>query len=130
MPELGVRVEQELSEYVSARKVPIDHLLVTATTSGGAQTLYTVRARAMMAVKSLRAANITASAATLTMHSIPSGGSLATANTEFAGLSIPANTIADLTDYIAGLYTEGTVLKAYSDTGSAIILHGWGEEVL
>ena len=69
-------------------------------------------------------------AATLGLNAIPSGGSIGDGNAELKGYSVAANTAVDLTDMVGGLYQAGTVIKAYSGTGSALVLHGWGEEVL
>ena len=126
----GVRVDNKINEYVPTRAIPLPHLLITATSSGAAQTFYTVRATTMLRTKALRAANITGSAATISIHTIPSGDSIGNSNAEMLAVSIPANTVADLTDYVGGLYAEGTAIKVYAGTGSAIVLHGWGEEVL
>lgn len=115
---------------VRTRYVPIDHLRITATASGSAQTLHTVRAGVMLKIGRLSVANTTGSAATLTLHSIPSGGSIGADNTELAALSIAANTAVNLTELIGGLYQTGTAIKAYSGTNGALILHGWGEEIL
>lgn len=84
----------------------------------------------MLRVKQLSAVNVTGSAATLSLHSIPASGSIGDSNAELKGVSIPANTAADLTLFIGGLYKAGTTLKVYSGTGSAIVIHGWAEEVL
>lgn len=130
MTQFGVRVDQQISEYVPSRPIPLTHLLITATTSGGAQTFHTVRAKAMLKVISLSVANVTGSAATLSLNSIPSGGSIGDSNAELKGYSVAANTAVDLTPFVGGLYEAGTVLKAYSGTGSALVLHGWAEEVL
>lgn len=130
MDQIGVRVDQRISEYVPSRPIPLTHLLITATTSGAAQTLKTVRDKAMLKIKALSVANVTGTAATLTLHSIPQGGSIGDGNAELKGYSVPANSAVDLTGLVAGLYTSGTALKAYSGTGSALVLHGWAEEVL
>lgn len=124
------RVRFNDGQGVSARKVPIPHLLVTATTAGAAQTLFTVRPEVLFEVKRLAVANLTASAVTLNLNSVPPLGSVADGNAEAKGLSIPANTVNDLTDFIGGFYTPGTTFRAYASAGSALILHGFGEEVL
>lgn len=116
--------------FVSTRKVPIPHLQVTATTSGTAQTLLTARTDALTQIGHLAVVNTTGTAATLTLHSIPSGGTIGTSNAELVAVSIPANTAADITDYIGQFYRGGAVLKAYSGTASALVLHGWAEEIL
>lgn len=127
--ELRVRNTQDVYA-VPQRTVPIDHLLITATSSGSAQTLYTVRAGVMFKVRQLSVVNVTGSAATLSLHSIPSGGSIGNSNAELLAVSIPANSAADLTPYVGGLYKAGATLRVYSGTGSALVIHGWGEEVL
>ncbi len=129
MSELRVTT-QTTGGIVQSRAVPIEHLLVTGTTSGAAQTLYTVRAGVMLKVRRLAVANLTGSAATLSLNAIPSGGAIGDGNAELKGYSVAANTAVDLTEIVGGLYQAGTVIKAYSGTGSALVLHGWGEEVL
>lgn len=124
------RVRVNTGEGVAAREVPIPHLLITATTSGAAQTLFTVRAGVLFKVRRLAVANITGSAAVLNMNAIPTGGSLVDGNAEAKGLSVPANSVNDLTDFIGGFYAAGTVFRAFAGTGSALVLHGWGEEIL
>lgn len=127
--EFRVR-SQDVGGFPSVRSVPLDHLLITATTSGTAQTLATVRANTMLKIRQLSVVNTTGSAATLTLHSVPDGGSVAAGNTEISALSIAANTAVDLTALVGGLYKSGAMLQAYSGTGSALVLHGWAEEVL
>lgn len=128
--QFGVRVDQQISEYVPARPVPISHALITATTSGAAQTVYTVRVGVMLKIKQLTVANVSGAAATLTLHSIPSGGTIVDSNAELKAYSVAANTAIDLTSLVGGLYEAGTTIKVYSGTGSALVLHGWAEEVL
>lgn len=129
MTEQRVRVDQSAG-FVASRPIPLAHLLITATTSGSAQTLATVRNGVMLRVTRLAVVNVTGSAATLSLHSIPSGGTIGNSNAELLGVSIPANTAADLTNYIGGVYAAGTTIQAYSGTGSALVLHGYAEEVL
>ena len=130
MDELRIRADGENKTFVPVRQIPLPHLLITATTSGTAQTFTTVRAKAVLRLKTLSVVNITGSAATFYLHSIPSGGSIGDSNAEFKAVSIPANTAADLVDFVGGLYTAGTIIKAYSGTGSALVLHGSAEEIL
>lgn len=115
---------------ITSRAVPLSHLLVAATTSVGADTFYTVRSGVMLKIRQLAVSNTSGSAATLTINSIPSGGSIGAGNSELTGYSIAANTSVDLTPLVGGLYEAGTVLKAYSGTTNVLTLHGWGEEVL
>lgn len=127
--EQRVRIS-DISKPVPARFVPIEHLLVTATTSGTAQTLYTVRASVMLKIGRLTVANTSASAATLTLYAVPDGGAVGTGNMELGAVSIPANSAADLTPYVGGLYKSGATLRAFAGTGSVLVIHGWGEEIL
>lgn len=115
---------------VGKRYVPIDHLLITATSSGSAQTLYTVRAGVMLKLGGLSVANTSGSAVALTLYGVPSGGSVGTSNMELGAVSIPANSSADLTPYVGGLYKSGATLRVFAGTGSVLVIHGWGEEIL
>lgn len=124
-----IRVRTQ-DEALKARKVPIPHLQVAATTSGTADTLLTVRSGVLMQIHQLRVANITGTVAALSLNSIPSGGSIGDDNAEFRSVDIPANTSADLTNYIGQMYDAGTVIKAYSDTTNALVISGWAEEIL
>lgn len=113
--------------YVARRPVPLPHLQITATTSGAAQTLVTVPENRVLLVSRLAVVNTTGGAVTLTLHSVPSGGTLGAGNTELAGYSIAANTAVDLSDLIGGMYEGGATLQAYSNTSGALVLHGHGE---
>lgn len=119
---------QQSDIYRPTRKLPITHLLITATTSGGAQTLFTVNDNVIFEVKGLSVANITGTAATLTLHAVPDGGSIANGNAELVGYSVAANTAVDITDLVKGLYEGGTTLQCWSGTGSALVIRGHGEE--
>lgn len=112
---------------VSGRDVPLPHLSITATTVGAAQTFYTVPNKALM-VKRLAVANRDASAVSLTLHSVPDGGSAGNDNVEIPAHSIPANTAVDLTDIIQGYYPNGTMLQVYASTTGVLVIHGWGED--
>lgn len=115
---------------VERRAIPITHLNITATTSGTAQTLFEVRSGATLEVRRLVVTNTTGTAATITLHTIPSGGTIGVGNAELVGTNVPANSPADMTDFIGGLYEQGTVFKVYSDTNGALTIHGWGSEIL
>lgn len=118
------------SPIIGKRYVPIDHLLITATTSGTAQALYTVRTGVMLKLGGLSVANTSGSAAALTLYSVPAGGSVGTGNMELGAVSIPANSSSDLTPYLGGLYKAGATFRVFAGTGSVLVIHGWGEEVL
>lgn len=118
------------SPIVGRRFVPIDHTLITATSSGAAQTIYTVRTGVMLKLGGLSVANTSGSAVALTLYAVPDGGSVGTGNMELGAASIPANSSADLTPYIGGLYKAGATLRVFAATGSVLVIHGWGEEIL
>lgn len=115
---------------VESRKVPIAHLNITATVIGSAETLYTVRDEVAFEVRRLAVANTTGTAATLSLHTVPSGGTAGVGNAELAAVNVPANSSANLTDFIGGLYDAGTTFEVYAGTSGALIIHGWGEEIL
>jgi hypothetical protein len=122
-----IRVRTQEAD-VARRPLPIPHVTVSATTSGAANTVFT--ASRLTEIRRLVVVNITGSAATLFLNSVPPAGTIGDSNAEMKGVSIAANTAADLTDFIQGLYIAGTVIRAYSGTGSALVLHGWAEEIL
>ena len=129
MSELRILDETRVG-LPSSRMVPLTHLLITATSSGAAQTFYTVKAGVILKIGGLSVANITGSAATLTLHSVPDGGSIANGNAELVGYSVAANTAVDLTKLVGGVYAAATTLRVWSGTGSALVIHGWAEEIL
>ncbi len=115
---------------VETRPIPINHVQISATSSGTANSLLTVRSGVLLRLKRLTVTNITGTSATLSLHSIPSGGSIGDSNAEAKGVSIAANTMMDLTDYVMQLYEAGTEIQAYSGTTNALVIHGWAEEIL
>ena len=126
MAEARVRVDQEIGA-VASRPVPLPHLaLVSATLLIFA----TVRPGTMLKIRQLSVVNVSGSAATLTLHSVPESGSVSDANAELKGFSVGANSAVDLTGLVGGLYGPGTQLSARASASSALVLHGWAEEVL
>lgn len=111
------------------RRAPLDKLLVTATASGSAQTLLTVKADRAAYIERLVVSNITGSAATLNLDAVPNAGSISTATAELRGMSIAANTAVDLTELVGGFYAPGTTLQTWAGTGSALMLSGHFEDV-
>lgn len=117
-------------EFVKSRRVPIEHTQIAGTDTGTADTIYTVRTGVSLVLQHLSAVNITGTAATLSLHAVPSGGSIGNSNYELAAVSIPANTAVNLTDFVGQYYAAGTTLEAYSGTTNALVIHGWAEELL
>lgn len=128
--ELQFRQAPSELAAVQTRAVPISHLNVTSTAIGSAQTLFSVRENVTLKIKRLSVVNTTGTAATLSLYSVPSGGSAGVSNAELVGYSVPANTAVDLTDIIGGLYAPLTTLEVFSGTNGALTVHGWGEEIL
>lgn len=124
-----IRVRTQDDPFLS-RSIPIDHLQVSGTSTGTANTLLTVRENVLLKVRQLRVANITGTDATLTLHSVADGGSISDANAEMKALTIPANSNADMTPFVGQLYTAGTTLEVYSGTTNALVMSGWAEEIL
>lgn len=127
MDQYRVRTQ---TDAVTSRPVPIPHALVAGTTSGAADTVYTVRSTVLFRVRKLAVVNTSGAAASLNLHSVPSAGSIATGNTEISSLTIPGNTVVDLTEYVGGLYEGSTTFEAWAGTTNVLVVHGWGEEIL
>lgn len=128
MAQAQVRIDDRRG--IIERSVAIPHATVVGTVVGAATTIFTVRDRASIELRHIAAVNKTGTAATLTVHTIPSGGAIGVTNTEISALSIAANTAVDLTDMFGGFYTTGMVFAAFSGTASAIVMHGWAREVI
>ena len=129
---MDIQFRQTASDqsFITRRSLPISHLRITATSMGTAETLLTVREETAFEVKRLAVVNVTGSAATLSLFTVPSGETPGNANAELVGVSIPANSAVDLTDFIGGLYAAGTTFVVFSGTTAALTIHGWGEEIL
>lgn len=124
------RVRVNDGQGAQFRSVPIPHLQVSATTMGSADVLYTVQDSGILQIQQLCVANTSGTAAELSLHSVPRGGAAAVDNTEIPALSIPANTVVDLTTFVGGLYAAGTTLEAFAGTTDVLVVHGWAKEIL
>ena len=114
---------------ILSREAPIAALNVTATTSGGAQALHVVPEGQAVIVSKLVACNVTASPATLTLHVVPSGGSIGPVTASLVGYTIAANTAVNLTDIIGGLWQSEQTVRVWSGTSAAITLSGYYRQV-
>jgi hypothetical protein len=123
------RVRTNDGRQVSTYLAPITHTQISGTGSGSANTIYTVGQSAAL-VKRLAVANTTDTGVNLTLHAVPSGGSIATGNTELNEYAIAADTSVDLTELIGGYYQEGTTLQAFASSANALVMHGFVEESL
>lgn len=106
------------------RTVPIEHVNITATSSGAAQTLYTCSASGATEVMKMTVTNKSGTAATLTFHSIPDGDSIGDVNKELDAFNIPANTALRVDGLLGGTYDPSTVFKVYSGTNGALVIRG------
>lgn len=117
---------QRTREDARTRLVPFVSLNVAATS---ASDLFATVTGNAMRVARLTACNTTGTAATLTLHVVPDGSSIADSNAELVGYSIAANDAVDLTDLIGGLYGQNAEVRVWSDTANAITLSGYFEDV-
>lgn len=119
----------EQVDRVRSRLAPLSQTLVTATTSGTAQTVAAVRNGSAMLLKRLALSNSTGTAVDVTIHAIPAGGTAGNGNREITALSVGANAAVDVADVMGGLYGPGTTLKVFAGTASAVLVSGYYEEV-
>lgn len=117
------------SGFVSERLVPFPQLLVTATTQAAAQTLAGANSRGAMLIKRLAVVNASSAARALTLHAVPSGGSISSATSQLVGYAIDANSAVDLTEIIAGYYPSGTTLRVWADSANALVVSGYWADV-
>lgn len=127
MRTMRVRTQADFAER---RDVAIPHVQVSGTDIASANTVLTVRARAQIKLQRLSVVNTTGSAATLTLHAVPDGGSAGAGNLEISQQSVPANGAVSLFEVMGGFYDAGTSLVAFSGTTNALVVHGWAEEIL
>lgn len=120
----GRQLVPERIREIGARTIPVPALTITATSSGAAQTLHTAAAEGLTEITKLFVRNTTVSAATLTIHAIPSGDAIGDANELLPQYSIAANTTLPLHGYLGGAYAASTAFKVFSGTGSALLI--WG----
>lgn len=134
MIEMGVaqrfdRVQNE-EPRVGRRPSPIKMLLVTATTTGTAQTLITAPALRSIEVKSLMVSNISAADATFNLYAVPNAGSVDDTTVLIKGAIIRANSSCNLVPEFLDLYYEPSVsLRIWCGTASVVKVKGWAEEI-
>ena len=110
------------------RLVPVGHLSVAATSSGTADTLYTVPDGKAFELEKMVVVNTDTGAVKITIHAIPEGDSIGDANLEVLEYSIASKTTENLTSIMCGFWEAGTVIKVYADTASKLHVHGYGKE--
>lgn len=116
-PNIATRVRN-----VAERPIPVANLNITATSSGAAQTFVTAAADEMVQVDKLTVTNKSGTAATLTLHAVPSGGTIGDTNKELDAINVPANTTLRVDGLLGGLYAPETELQVYSGTNGALVI--------
>ena len=112
---------------VTRRSVPVPHVVAPGT---GARDVFTVRENTMFEIRQLCVLNHTSNDQTLTVWSVPPGGTRSDSNMELKNLFVPAQSVVVLGDQLQQLYSAGTVLQIRSGAGNALVVHGWGDEIL
>lgn len=122
---LGLDASAPLAvSFVDNRSVPVEGLTITATSSGGAQTLFTTEEQVVTHVDRMTVVNITGTAATLSLHMVPDGGTIGNGNKELDAFNVPANTTLPVQDLLGGAYPPGTTCEVYSGTNGSLVIRG------
>jgi hypothetical protein len=95
--------------------------LAQAQLTTSAAIVYTVPASSVTKIENATVTNITATPATVTIHVVPSGGSVANTNAVEFARSIAANTSVQLTSLI-GYQNAGATIRALAGTATALNL--------
>lgn len=106
------------------RLAPIVQTNVTGTTTGTAQTIFTVPPEQEAEVATFSVTNTTALAATLSIHIVPSGGTIGATNLVISALSVAMNDTVSLKDELAGLWDAGDTIQVFSGTPAALSVRG------
>ena len=119
--------EQEVRRPLT-RVYPFDPLTIAGTATGSADTFFTVADGTTIKVEHIQATNTSASPVTLSIHVIPSGGSIGATNLHLDTLSIGANTTVRIDEMLHDMWTTGDVIQVYASTTAVVNLRGWGTE--
>lgn len=106
------------------RAFPIPSVTITGTTSGAAHTIVTGPALEMLEITRLTVTNTTGTAATLTLHAVPSGDAIGSGNKELDAYNIPANTTLRVDGLLGQIYPASTTIQVYSGTNGALNIRG------
>ena len=112
----------------------IKQLVATQFLPASVGTLYTAPqalGNSIALPESIVVANVTGSAATFTLYSVPSGGSAATSNAVFYQVSVPANTTW-VGRYPGGAWVMpgGSTLQGLASSASAVTITVGGQEFI
>lgn len=109
---------------VNHRIIPVGQINVTATAMGSAQTLFTAPESEVIQFVGFSVTNATGTAATLSLHAVPDGGSASTANKVLDAFNVPANTTLSPLSLLGSVYPSKTTFEVYSDTNGALNVRG------
>lgn len=91
--------------------------------------LYAAPANVRTIIDKFTVTNTTASAATLTVHIMPSGGSLGAGNIIVSAQSIAAGALVDFTALQNHILNSGDSIQVLSGTANALTIRANGREV-
>lgn len=99
---------------------------VPTQVGAAAATLYTCPTTAVRCSRCLKATatNTTVSAATLTVHIVPFGGTASTANMVTSAVSVPAGAVYEIFELEGQILSPGDFIQMLSGTASALTAHG------
>ncbi len=98
--------------------------------ANGTNTEYTAPVSTRTIIDKFTATNVDASARTLTVFFVPSGGSAGSSNTIISALSISAGATTDLTQLQNQIMAAGDFIAASASAANAIVIRASGREVV
>jgi hypothetical protein len=111
-----------MATYTTKQLAAVTGLTATAAT------LYTVPASTTTTVKTILLSNYTATDRSVTLHLVPSGGTVAAGNKILGEVNVPANTTTTVDTAI--IMPTGAFLSGLASTTSAINVHISGVEIV
>ena len=112
---------------VDVLPIPIAPTDITGTGTGTAQTVLTCPAGRVTKITGLTVRNTTGTAATVTIHAVPDGGSIGVTNELVPEYNIPANSPLVIHSMIDSVFAPGTTIEVFASTGSALLIWGGAE---
>ena len=110
-----VRQEAERAK----RLIPV-RANITGTGTGSAQTIGTAREGEVWRVVDATVTNTTGTAATLTIHIVPEGGTIGSTNMYLDSYNVPANTTLSFKGLFSPVLQPGDMVQVYSGTSGAL----------
>ena len=110
-----------MATYTSKELTPVTGLTASAAT------LYTVPASTTTTVKTILLANYTSTDRTVTLHLVPSGGSVAAGNKILGEINVPANTTTTVDTAI--MLPTGAFISGLASATTSVNVHISGVEI-